>query len=792
MTNNTLSSETDVRRVAFLGNYLPRRCGIATFTTDIFKSFQSEYPDAEGFVVAVTDRKGEYDYPGEVRFEFQEQDESTYIKAADFLNAQNPEIVCLQHEYGIFGGNAGEYILTLLQRLKMPIVTTLHTILKDPNDDQRRVMMALSNVSSRLIVMSQMGKQILMDTFGISEEVIDINPHGIPDMPFVDPHFYKNKFHLEDKKVILTFGLLGPNKGIENVIRALPKVAEQYPDFIYLIVGATHPNLIRHEGEKYREGIAQLALDLGVEDKIRFVNDFLELEDLKELIGAADIYFTPYLFEAQITSGTLAYAFGCGKAVISTPYWHAKEMLADGKGILVPFNDPEAIATSLVDLLTNDSYRNNMRLKAYMAGRDTTWSNVIQKYSTTFSKARIQRNERKQLEYNLSPNLDLPEINLEHLINMTDSTGLFQHARYNFPNFKEGYCTDDNARALILTIMLEKLGFEHSKLSWLKSTYAAYIDYAFNEKSSSMHNFMSFDRKWMEISGSDDSHGKTVWATGFTIANTKDPDLKAWAMLIFERIVRQIPKMTSPRGWAFAMLGIHYYNEQFQGDLQVSRIQIELANRLAKLYKAVATDDWCWFEENMTYDNALLSHAMLTAGADLESEEFTLIGLKTLTWHMSMQTAPNGYFRPIGNNGFWKKGSEVPFFDQQPLEAQCAITTCLAAYKLTQDIKWKIKAETAYEWFLGHNELGVTVANVNTGACNDALHADRLNQNQGAESTLAWLISLTEMHIASGKPANSSDVSDTLGNVLSGSDGKIKLATPSYGQSKPNGHINHA
>ena len=478
------------RKIAFLGNYLPRKCGIATFTSDLLASVAAADPATQFFAIPVNDIEGGYEYPDIVRFEIEEQDLASYQRAADFLNISNVEILSVQHEYGIYGGPAGSHLLALLRELRMPVVTTLHTVLQNPDADQRRVMNEIIARSARLVVMTERGRQILLDVHKAPPAKIDLIPHGIPDIPFVDPNYYKDQFRVEGRRVLLTFGLLSPNKGIEHVLNALPKILAEFPDVVYIVLGATHPNELREQGEAYRLSLERLAKKNKIQKNVIFYNRFVELEELTEFIGAADLYVTPYLNEAQITSGTLAYAFGSGKVAVSTPYWHAAELLADGRGVLVPFGDAGAIAREIVGLLRDDNRRHAMRKSAYKLGREMIWSNVAKMYLRSFESA---RHEGATLSRKLfaTKTLDqqpreLPEIKLDHLSRMTDSTGMFQHAIFTVPNFSEGYCTDDNARAFILSVLLDELEEEPDRMRTLATTYSAFLAICFRSENQSL------------------------------------------------------------------------------------------------------------------------------------------------------------------------------------------------------------------------------------------------------------------------------------------------------------------
>ncbi len=738
-----------IRKVAFLGDYLPRKCGIATFTTDLRCAIAKECPALQCPVVPVNDLAAGYDYPPEVRFEIAEQDLPSYLRAADFLNITDVDVVCVEHEFGIYGGPAGSHVLALLRELQMPIVTTLHTVLREPNDEQRRVMRELIRRSTRLVVMSERGKEFLRDIYHCPENKIDLIPHGIPDMPFADPNYFKDEFGVAGKQVLLTFGLLSPNKGIEYALRALPEIILEFPNIVYIVVGQTHPNLLRHEGEAYRLNLERLAKDLGVQKNVVFFNRFVELEELMRFIGAADIYLTPYLTEAQITSGTLAYAFGAGNAVVSTPYWHAAELLTADRGKLVPFRDAKAIAVAVVDLLRDETLRHTMRKNAYKLGRDMVWSRVAQLYEKSFEQARqdhsfVGRRSSPIKTLDEQPG-QLPELKLDHLFRMSDSTGIFQHASFTVPNFVEGYCTDDNARALVLSVMLQKLGLGSPQLCAHAATYAAYLNYAFDRQRGRFRNFMSFERRWLEEVGSEDCQGHALWALGLCVSQAGQGSYQMLAAQLFEQALPVAAEFSSPRAWAFTLIGIDEYLRRFGGDRRANHIRDTLTTRLMQSYGDTANDEWHWFEEVASYANAKLPHALILSGRCMNDATLLETGLKSLRWLVQVQTSGVGAFRPVGSNGFFRRGQERAQFDQQPIEAQATISACIEAYHATGDMVWVAEARRAFEWFLGRNDLGLALYDAGTGGCRDGLHVDRLSQNQGAESTLAFLLSLAEM-----------------------------------------------
>ncbi len=697
------SHDSPISRIAFIGNYLPRQCGIATFTTDLCEAIATAHSDTTCIALPVNDIEGGYAYPSRVRFELAEKDIDSYRRAADFLNINNVDLVCLQFEYGIFGGRAGSHILTLLRELRMPIVTTLHTILRDPDAQQRQVLENVAALSDRLVVMSERGAEFLRKVYRVLPDKIDLIPHGIPDLPFVDPSFHKDLFGVEGKTVLLSFGLLSANKGIENVIAALPAILAKHPNVTYFIVGATHPHVKRHDGESYRLSLQWLAQEKA------------------------------------------------GKAVISTPYWYAEEMLAEDRGVLVPFRDPKALAEQVIDLLDNEAKRHGMRKRAYLFGRDMIWPEVARRYMESFQRARAERRHFTTTDYAVKP-LDkrpgeLPPLKLDHLRRMTDDTGMFQHAIFTVPNYREGYTIDDNARALTVTTLLEELGNEEALE--LASRYLAFVWYAFNTETGRFRNFMDYQRNWLEESGSDDSHGRTLWALGTLLGRSNTPALHSMAGRLFEQALPVIINTTSPRAWAFALVGIHDYLRRFDGDRRASQVREELAGRLLGLYENHRVNEWRWYEESLTYCNAVLPHALLMCGQWIPNNDMTEAGLDSLGWLADLQRSDTsgGHFVPIGSNGFYKRGGERARFDQQPVEAQAMVSACLEAHRITGDKSWHKEARRAFEWFLGRNDLNLPMYDPTTGGCRDGLHADRPNENQGAESSLAFLQAVLELRL---------------------------------------------
>ena len=743
----------DKAPIAFVSDYLPRRCGIATFTHDlceaVAKQAGSKY---DVFTVAMNDVPAGYAYPDRVRFEVRDKVQSDYRLAAEFLNINQVSVVCLQHEYGIFGGPYGSHILALLRRLRRPLVTTLHTVLKEPNDQQHVVLQEICRLSDRVVVMSEVAGDILHDVFNVPLERVVLIPHGIPDVPFIDPNYFKDQFGVEGRKVLLTFGLLSPGKGLEYVIEALPRIVAEHPEVIYIILGATHPHVKRDSGEEYRNGLTRRAHELGVGNNVMFVNRFVDLSELCEYFGSADVYVAPYLNEAQITSGALAYALGTGKATVSTKYWHATELLADGRGILVDFANADQIAEQIIYLLEHETERHAMRKRAYTYCRKMIWKRVAQRYLDLFAestKAWVARRHMvaavPALKTVEDENGELPEVDLRHLRILTDDTGVLQHCDYATPHRDHGYCTDDNARALIVTVMHWDHNTEASVIP-LMQTYLSFLNHAFDTEAGRFRNFMSYDRTWLEVAGSEDSHARALWALGMGTALCPHESQIALASRLFLHALPAAESFSSPRAWAFTVVGIHAYLRRFGGDTEVRRFRASLTKRLADHFTQNMTDEWPWCEPVVTYANAKLPHALLMSGKWQQQGEVIDVGKRSLQWLLDTQTNEDGMLSIIGTDGWYARGGAKARFDQQPVEAHALVEACIEAYHVTREKHWIKDARRAFNWFLGDNDLRTPLYDFTTGGCRDGLHADHVNENQGAESTLAWLMSLLLMH----------------------------------------------
>ncbi len=754
---NPIASRS-ISSVAFIGNHTPRQCGIATFTADLADAVAQT--GIRPMVMAMNDQPEGYAYPDVVSFEIDQHDPDAYLRAAEHLNRAEPDAICLQHEYGIFGGEAGEDVLKLLREVHAPIVTTLHTILRDPDAKQREVMDEIIQLSEFVVTMTERGARMLEEEHRVQSKKICVVPHGIPCIDRVDPEASRRELGFEGRRVLFTFGLLGPDKGIESVIRALPRVVEAHPEVLYVVLGATHPHIVKQHGQAYRESLAALARECGVEDHVRFENRFATLDELTQYLHAADIYITPYLKREQITSGTLAYAFGCGKAVISTPYWHAEELLADGRGILVPFRDSDAISREILGLLDDPARLRRMQARAFEEGKATQWDQIGHRYAALFEAAKAAARAPRTLVSSApvpakpAPSR-LPKIELRRLVAMTDDVGIVQHAKYHIPNRHEGYCTDDNARAAMLMVRIEKIAAFSDEAQRLGSIYQAFLHHALGSSTARFRNFMGYDRTWLEDVGSEDSHGRALWSLGEIASRSVHPDSRAWAEEALRNGARASLTHSSPRAWAFSLLGMVEVPHQHETSIALH------ARKLHQLFKKTADSKWQWFENVISYDNARLPQALLAASEVLNDSQMKDDALTALRWLVGVQSNSKGVFVPAGTRVWFRRDESRDCFDQQPIEAWATVEACAEAYRATSDRWWLREASRAFQWFFGRNLLGANMIDSSTGGCYDGLTPEGPNRNQGAESLLAWLGSLIlahELGLEVGEPVRKAEL----------------------------------
>ena len=754
-------------RIGCVSTYVPRRCGLATFAGDLVGAICRELNDPQACqLVAMNDGLFEYKYPDCVRFEVRQEEPADYRLAADFMNTRGLDLLLLQHEYGIFGGQEGAHVLNLVRDMRMPVVTTVHTVLENPLPQQRHILSSIAEMSDRLVVMSRRGAELLKRVFSVPTEKIVMIPHGIPDVPFVDPSFYKDQFGAAGRKVMLTFGLLTQFKGIEYAIQALPRIAEQHPEFLYIVLGATHPRIKEDYGEEYRYSLMRLADDLGVLENVAFHDRYVELDELCRYLGAADLYLTPYVSQDQITSGTLAYAMGAGKAVISTPYVYAKEMLDEGRGLLVNFRDPQSIADAVSWLLSHEVEHQAMRKNAYLFSRQALWSEVARSYLDVFrqviARPSVTRPYQSPLSREAAARMRaIPEPRYDHLLSLLDDVGLVRHAHYSTPNRHHGYRTDDQARGLAVGLRANQLTRSPQMLR-LAATCLSFLHHAYDRDTGRFRSEMSFDRRWASDAGTEEGHARALWGLGEAVALAPLDAMRASALDLFDRALPAAADFVSASGWAYTLLGVHAYLRRYGGDSQARRIREVLAQRLLDRLAGAVTEEetWKWPDEELQQASGVLPHALLLAGKELGRTEMIDCGLHALQWLYSLES-DEGLLSRTSGEASGRQNDEPTPFDHRPTEAHALVEACIAAYQVTGDSQWAARARRCFEWFLGRNVLGKPLYDYQSGGCRDGLHGDHVNQNQGSESTLAWLMSLQAIRTLALVPPDSQPVDRT-------------------------------
>lgn len=729
-------------KIAYISTYPPRECGIATFNNNLLKAIahDTKSVSADSFVVAMTDSEdiNTYEYPAEVQYTIRQENQKDYIRAADYINTNLTDVCILEHEFGIYGGESGVYVLPLIARLQVPLITILHTILKDPSYMQLTIIREIAKYSSKIVVMSHRAVDFLTTIYGISEDKIRLIEHGVPDLEPKVNNDVRNSLSFKGKKVLFTFGLISRNKGLETVIEALPKIVEKNPDVIYVILGTTHPGVVKNSGEEYRDSLKRLAKKLNVEKNLMFINKFVSEEELYDYLTAADMYITPYLNEAQITSGTLSYAVGAGAAVISTPYWHAQELLAENRGKLFDFKDADALATIVNDLFENNELLRQLKTNAYDYGLHLRWPNTGSVFINTLQEAIT---DAKLINETNKPIVDpemMPAFSMAHIQRLTDDTGIVQHAKYGIPNLKEGYCVDDNARALLMVIMAWQQNKSKVALELLP-VYLSYIQYMQCDDGN-FRNFLSFRREYLDEVGTEDSFGRTIWALGYLINNAPNNSYKEFAKELFVKSIPHFSQLKHLRGLANTMIGLSSYLKAQPYDEYFIEELNKLAEPLKAAYRTHKGDDWHWFEEKLTYDNAILPLALLSHYETTQDQESLAIGLESMEY-LTAKTLDKGYLNPVGNDGWLYRGEDMAIYDQQAIETMAMVLMYFKAYEITHDLKYISQMYLSYQWFLGENSLRLPLYDYETKGCGDGLQPYGVNRNQGAESTLAYWIS---------------------------------------------------
>jgi len=735
-------TKSSKRKVAFISSFLPRKCGIATFTSDLIRNVTLTAGEQfEPLVVAMrsTSPSNSLKYSEPVKFEIRQNVKNDYICAADYINFSHVDVVSIQHEFGLFGGEAGNYLSLLLSRLKAPVITTLHTVLNEPSQEYQDSMLDLCNCSYKLITMNKRGVSMLGEIYGIPSKKIQLIPHGIPDLPFVDNNYYKHKFGMEGRRTILTFGLLSKNKGIEVMLRAMPSIVEAEPSVLYIILGMTHPSVLRHDGESYRFSLQQMVKELGLQNNVIFHNRFVSDEELSNFLCAADIYVTPYMNREQLTSGTLSFAVGTGKAVVSTPYWAAMELLADGQGKLVRFGDCEQLSEAIIEILGDDSLFYSLRRKAYDYGRSRTWPKIGQVYWKLFNTKRlpVRITTKVGTRAETTSIAEVPEPSISHLMKLTDETGILQHANFTIPNREHGYCTDDNARAVI-AMAKYYAQYRDPEALRLFDIYLSFVMHSQNANGS-VRNFMHFDRSWMKREPVNDAIGRVLWALGMVMASPPSPAYLSIVKDCFDKSVGLVGKQ-HPRGMAYSIIGMSDYLRQFPGASDIKRQMAIAADKLMDYYSKNAREDWQWFENILTYDNAILPYALFIASKTL-GDKYLDVARKSCEFLLE-KTFNGSYFSFVGCKGWYKHGGDKAEFDQQPIEVASTVLMLRAAYDITGESRFLKLQRKAFDWFLGENDLHVPLYNFSTKGCHDGLMRGGVNSNQGAESAISFLLSL--------------------------------------------------
>ncbi|MBZ9728637.1 glycosyltransferase family 4 protein [Salegentibacter sp. JZCK2] len=729
-------------KITYIGTYPPRECGIGTFTQNL--AFAMTAKDHQGeklnkrLIIAMNDYDETYSYPPEVKLCIRQEQQADYLKAANFINSNGADICILEHEFGIFGGNGGVYILPLLHHVNIPIIVTLHTILENPSYTEKAILKEICKMADKVVVMSEMAIAFLTSIYDVPKTKIALIAHGVPDIHF-DRKQSKAEFKLKKKKILMTFGFIGRNKGIETVIKALPQIIKKHPDILYMVLGKTHPNVLRSSGEEYRNYLQLLTKNLKLKGHVLLLNEFIDETELFRYLSACDIYITPYVNEAQITSGTLSYAMGTGCAVVSTPYWHAAELLQGGKGCLFNFNDPDDLAFTLNELLDNPEKLKGIQEKAYKYGKEIKWPRIGEKYlELAKSILKSPKKESVNEEGSIIDPLLLPTFSLAHIKRLTDDTGIIQHAKFGIPNLKEGYCLDDNARALLMSLMAYNQKKNPLALE-LMPIYLSYIHYMQNEDGT-FRNFLSFNRNFLDITGSEDSFGRTIWALGYLMGNAPNDAYYQNGKLVFFNAVPNFEKIKSIRSIAYTIIGICYYLKSNPADEEMIMRLKNLSSKLVTHYEENSSKDWNWFETLLAYDNGILPLSLLHATQILNDDHIETIALESMEF-LTEQTLKNGYLSIIGNKNWYVKGGERSMFAQQPVDALAMVLMYYQAFLLTKDKEFLNKLFLSFMWFLGENDLRMSLYDFDTKGCCDGIEKYGVNRNQGAESSLAYLIS---------------------------------------------------
>lgn len=738
-----------LKKVAIIGRYPPIQCGIATFTADLSEAMKHAAPTLSQTIISTGHENGSR-CSKQLKIKCLDDDISSYLSLANYINTNHFDVVNIQHEYGIYSGPNGSLLLSFLRKLNPPKVITFHTVLRYPNLLQSLITKEIATLSDSIIVPSRTGLNFLTKLYQIQRHKIHVIPHGVPDLPFNNANECKVFIGHSNRLILMTYGLLSRNKGIEKVLLGLPKIKERFPNVLYIVLGKTHPNILKNEGEAYRESLKRIVHKNNIGDSVLFVDEYVSSEILYKYIRAADIYISPHCNREQLVSGTLCCALSAGKCIVSTNYWYSEELLQNGVGCLVPNDNPEAISKAVVDILCNEEKRKKYGKRAYALGREMLWHNVAKQYISHLDF--IANNGSKDDVGVHSANVvlheypNVPYVKLSHFFVLNDDVGIVQHATHCIPNYREGYSTDDITRALIAAIYLQELGYiDGAKAHILVTKYLSFLFYSFNPETNRIRNFFSYDRRWIEEVGSESCQGRTIWSLGELIGSDNFQYISNTALEFLYKLIPSTLEFEHPRAWAFAIIGVLKALSKCPDDVYLKKTIKLLSNKLLDIYNKNYRSDWRWFENKLTYFNAKLSHALLLAGSYFCKDNMSHIAIESLEWLVDQYCSDDGFFLPIGNRGFFPKDGKRAIFDQQPIESHSIISASLDAFKITGNRKWLLETYRAFNWFLGDNIIGLPLYDSGTGGCRDGLCADGVNHNQGAESTLAYLLSACEI-----------------------------------------------
>ncbi len=723
--------ENQTTQILYLSSFPPRECGIATFTRDLTSAVdRKSNPNLKSKILAINDNGSSlYNYNRKVKFQINETDLEDYINVAKKINQDGSiKLINIEHEFGLFGGIFGDYLIAFLETVKKPTIVTFHSIIPNPPERLKRVVKSIFKRCAAVVVIAETAIKIFKEDYGLDVSKIKVIHHGVPTIKFGGTDYMKKMLGLDGRKVLSTFGLINRGKGIESVIKALPKIINKYPNILYLVIGETHPQVRKWEGEHYRNRLIKLTKSLMLTENVKFYNKYLALREIIDYLVATDIYVSPALDANQISSGTLSYALSAGKAIISTPSLYAKEILADERGILVNFKNPAGIAEAIKFLFDNPDAKTKIEEKAFKFSRIMTWPNVADEYLKVYQNIIEIQKEDKAFKF--------PKIKINHLLNLTDDVGIIQHAKHSINDRGSGYTVDDNARALIVSTMhWQKFGDEASKK--LINTYLSFLYHA-QKQDGRFHNFMDYNRKFLDKVGSEDCFGQTLWASGYVVSSNLYQNTKITAKYIFDRAVKNVFKIKSPKAIAFGLLGLYYYAQEYPNKDILEKIK-KLADRLVALYAKQRTEEWHWFEEEMTYSNGRLPEALFLAYKTTGDKIYLKVALESLGFLANLVII-DGKLVLIGHNGWCNIKGKRAYFDQQPVDASSMVQAFLTAYDVTGKEEYYDKAVLSFHWFLGRNSINQPLYDEVTGGCFDGLLPNCVNLNQGAESTICYLL----------------------------------------------------